>query len=265
MGMDRISLIRLLKLLPILFLVNAMFADAASPQASSLQIKVLSSEFHALNGGTPVPKDCDLQNYSAYCNESRNPTVENVMVVQDSDGKSFSIACTVDSRWSKCEPLPVGQTFDARKDKHGITVLYRDAKGKERKQLFQLLAAVPAIQPRAAVTPKSGIAATPTSPAAAAPPRAPTPAAAPPAVAVQQASPEKVLEKAKCNFSSTPSGADIILDGKYVGSTPSVIPLSSGTHVVIFSMTGFSQWKRELTVLPGSELTVGAILQKEQP
>jgi len=35
--------------------------------------------------------------------------------------------------------------------------------------------------------------------------------------------------------------------------------------VVVFSMPGFAQWKRELTVLPGSQLTVGAILQKEQP
>jgi len=40
----------------------------------------------------------------------------------------------------------------------------------------------------------------------------------------------------KCNFTSTPAGADINLDGKYVGSTPSEIMVSTGTHVVIFSM-----------------------------
>ena len=66
----------------------------------------------------------------------------------------------------------------------------------------------------------------------------------------------------KCNFTSTPAGADINLDGKYVGSTPSEIMFSTGTHVVIFSMAGFTEWRRELTVLPGSELTVSAILQK---
>jgi hypothetical protein len=55
------------------------------------------------------------------------------------------------------------------------------------------------------------------------------------------------------------------VDGKYVGSTPSEIPLGTGTHVVVISTPGFAQWKRELTVLPGAELTVSAILQKEQP
>jgi hypothetical protein len=79
---------------------------------------------------------------------------------------------------------------------------------------------------------------------------------------VQAALPDKV-ERVKCNFSSTPAGADITLDGKYVGSTPSEIELGTGTHVVVFSMPGFTQWKRELTVLPGSVLTVSAILQKE--
>ena len=56
-----------------------------------------------------------------------------------------------------------------------------------------------------------------------------------------------------------------MLDGKYVGSTPSKIELETGTHVVIVFMAGFTQWTRELTVLPGSELNVSAILQKEQP
>jgi hypothetical protein len=70
------------------------------------------------------------------------------------------------------------------------------------------------------------------------------------------------VEKVKCNFTSTPAGAEITLDGKYVGSTPSEIELVTGTHAVVFSMPGFPQWKRELTVLPGSELTVNAILQK---
>jgi PEGA domain len=73
------------------------------------------------------------------------------------------------------------------------------------------------------------------------------------------------VEKVKCNFSSTPPGAEITLDGKFVGSTPSEIELPTGAHVVVFSIPGFTQWKRELTVLSGSELTVSASLQKEHP
>jgi hypothetical protein len=66
----------------------------------------------------------------------------------------------------------------------------------------------------------------------------------------------------RCNFTSTPSGAEISLDGKYVGSTPSAISVSPGSHTVVFSMPGFAQWTRELSVAPGSDLTVNAILQK---
>src|SRR5208282_4701124 len=57
----------LIRLLPAFFLVNTMFAGPS--KAYPLQIEVLSAEFHALDSGTPVPKDCDLQNFSAYCNE----------------------------------------------------------------------------------------------------------------------------------------------------------------------------------------------------
>ena len=38
---------------------------------------------------------------------------------------------------------------------------------------------------------------------------------------------------------------------------------SSANHSVVLSMPGFAQWKRDLTVMPGSDLTVGATLQKQ--
>ncbi len=242
-------------LLPFLCLLNPILVNAS--QAYPLQIKVLSAEHRALDTGTPVPKDCDMQNYSAYCNESRNPSVENVMVVQDAEGKSFTITCTVDSRFSKCAALPVGETFDARKDKHGLTVLYRNDKGKEAKSVYQITenGSGPALPAAATAAPQpKAVAPTATRPN-------PVPANAP--VAASGAAQAGVGEKVKCNFSSTPPGAEITLDGKYVGSTPSEIAVSAGTHSVVYSMPGFVQWKRELTVLSGSALTVSAILQKE--
>ena len=66
-------------------------------------------------------------------------------------------------------------------------------------------------------------------------------------------------------FRSTPSGADITVDGRYVGNTPSEIGLSTGAHVVVLSMSGFAQWKRELTVEADSVVNVTASLQKTQP
>ena len=245
----------LLKLLPALLLLNAAFADV-STEAYPLRIKVLSAETHDLNGGTQVPKDCDLTNFSAYCNESRDPSAQNIMVVEDTDGKSFGIECITDSRWSRCAPLPVGETFEARRDKRGITVLYRTAKGKEKKQIYQLVAAVtapPALPAGAAAE---------TPPHAAAPPQnLPAPAPPPPASLV----PEVLAEKVRCSFSSTPAGAEITVDGKYVGNTPSTIAVGAGTHTIVLSMPGFTQWKRELTVTPGSEVNVTASLQKTRP
>jgi hypothetical protein len=262
----------LIGLLTVVFLGNTVFADVAS-QAYPLRIKVLSAEFHSINTSTPVPQDCDLPNFSAYCNNSKNPSVRNIMLVEDGSGSSFSITCTVDSRWSKCISLPVGQTFEARKEKHGITVLYQNAKGKQTKQFYHMVVPVPEPHPGAvAAAPpevRSTVVSSPAPPPAqtSAPVPAPAPAVAPVVRPVQQEpvqTAEKV-EKIKCNFSSTPPGAEITLDGKYVGSTPSEIPVSAGTHVVVFSLAGFTQWKRDLTVVSGSELTVSAILQKEQP
>jgi hypothetical protein len=133
----------LLRLLSVLFLFSALsvqglFADVP-PNSYPLRIKVLNIETQALNAETQVPKDCDLQNYSAYCNESNNPSAQNIMLVQDGNGKSFRIACNSDARWSKCSLLSVGETYDARREKNGIAVLYRNAKGKEKKRLYRLV------------------------------------------------------------------------------------------------------------------------------
>ena len=252
----RSALVRLSGILPAFFLFYLFYATllGATSSAYPIQLKVLSAEYHALDSGTPVPKDCDLQNFSAYCNESRNPTVQNVMVVEDNNGKSFTIACTVDSRFSKCAELPVGETFEARQDKHGITVVYRDAKGKEKKELYQVLAAAPAPQP--AVAPQQQPAAAPRSGA--------VPSPAPPVAArpVLSANSQDV----KCNFNSTPLGAEITVDGSYVGNTPSEIAVSPGHHVIVFTLAGFAEWKRELKVGEGSGVVnVTASLQNTQP
>src|SRR5271167_5195054 len=94
----------LLRLLLAWLLLSAMSASTvfantteSRSQVYPLRITVLSAETHALNGGTPVPKDCDLSNYSAYCNESTNATAQSILLVQDAEGRSFRITCTTDS------------------------------------------------------------------------------------------------------------------------------------------------------------------------
>jgi hypothetical protein len=245
-------------------LLAAVFANAAS-QKDAVRITVLDSVTRAStpdNNG--VPQNCEQLTFDAYCRSTSSVPLVSTLLVQEGNEPPFRISCTIESKFSRCTPLPKGESFDARKEKHGLAVYYVDDKGKERKQLYTLVnmsgkAAPPAAAEAVATQPVPAAAV----PRQNSPAPAPAPAPAPSVGSAQAVVPEKV-GKVKCNFSSTPAGAEITLDGKYVGSTPSEIELVTGTHGVVFSMPGFTQWKRELTVLPGSELTVSAILQKEQ-
>jgi hypothetical protein len=178
------------------------------------------------------------------------------LLVQQANEPPFRISCTIESKFSRCVPLPKGESFDAKKEKHGLAVYYVDDRGKERKQLYALVDA----DGKAGPSPTAAAAATEPVPRTA-PGLQNSPAPAPPPTAPPSRLAEKD-EKVKCSFTSTPAGGEINLDGKYVGSTPSEIAVAAGAHIVIFSMPGFTSWQRELTVLPGSELTVSAILQK---
>jgi hypothetical protein len=239
------------RLLTTFVLLSAVMSNAAT-RTQRFRVTVLSAESKTLDTNPDQPtRDCDLANYSGYCHESKVASVRNTMRVQEGSGKPFDITCVWDSRWSKCVALPIGQTFDARRDKNGITIFYENEKGGASKQLYTVLEAAQA-EPvaRAGSTPRSSAAAT---------------NAVSPVQASSTAIAEVNREKIKCNFSSTPPGAEITLDGRYVGNTPSTIGVSTGSHVVVLFMPGFVQWKRELSVAAGSEINVSASLQKTQP
>ncbi len=51
---------------------------------------------------------------------------------------------------------------------------------------------------------------------------------------------------------STPSGADIEVDGSFVGSTPSTVTVAPGSHDIAVKKTGFTTWTRKMNVLSGS-------------
>ena len=241
-------------LLAAFFLLTAVTSSAATKNIR-FRITVLSAQSQTINTNPDAaPRDCDLANYSGYCHESKVASVRNTMRVQEGNGKPFDITCVWDNHWSKCVALPIGQTYDARQDKHGITIFYENEKGGASKQLYTVVEAVQGPKP---VAPSGSIPSSPTQPSrtSAANAVSPVQAAAPAAAEVNR-------EKIKCNFSSTPPGAEITLDGRYVGNTPSTVGVSTGTHVVVLFMPGFAQWKRELTVSSGSDLNVNATLQK---
>lgn len=66
------------------------------------------------------------------------------------------------------------------------------------------------------------------------------------------------------DIKSEPEGADITIDGKYSGSTPSALKLIAGSHVLDVTKTGFSKWERTISIEAGGNINVDATLQKSQ-
>lgn len=64
---------------------------------------------------------------------------------------------------------------------------------------------------------------------------------------------------------STPDGADIEVDGKYVGSTPSTVQLKVGDHKIAVKKKGYMTWERTLMLSAGGNIVVDASLEKEAP
>src|SRR2546426_4114690 len=63
---------------------------------------------------------------------------------------------------------------------------------------------------------------------------------------------------------STPDGAEITVDDKYMGSTPSTLRLSAGDHKIKLEKPGFKPWEKTLTVSSGGTATGKAPLEKPQ-
>ncbi|MGB8013539.1 MAG: hypothetical protein WCF68_18150, partial [Terriglobales bacterium] len=146
MGMRRIAF------LAAGLLLLAMFANAAS-RSNTMRITVLDSETRALAlGDNGVPLNCEQVTFDAYCRSTRAPQMTNTLLVQEGDGPPFRIICTIESRNSRCTPLPKGESFDARREKRGLTLYYVDDKGKERKQFYSLVAGNAKADPAATVT-----------------------------------------------------------------------------------------------------------------
>ena len=64
-------------------------------------------------------------------------------------------------------------------------------------------------------------------------------------------------------FVSEPQGADIYVDGKFVGNTPSTLALPTGAHEIRVEADNFKTWTRKLASTAGSTVTIHAALTKK--
>lgn len=108
-------------------------------------------------------------------------------------------------------------------------------------------------------------AAGPTAPntASNAPPNA-APSAAPPAPS-PSAAPAVPDNAASVQLSSNPAGAEVTIDGSYVGNTPSLIKLRPGTHSITMTLPGYAPWVRSIETAAGESRNFAATLDKANP
>ena len=85
----------------------------------------------------------------------------------------------------------------------------------------------------------------------------PEPVASPAAVAPVQAQTSLVID-------SAPQGADIEIDGGFVGNTPSTVTVAPGSHQIAVKKKGFTDWTKTLAVTGGA-VHLNAELGPEPP
>jgi hypothetical protein len=69
--------------------------------------------------------------------------------------------------------------------------------------------------------------------------------------------------QAQLQVTSTPDGADIEIDGGFVGNTPSTVGVAPGQHQLSVKKTGFKPWERKISVSTG-QVNVNAALDAAQ-
>ena len=79
-----------------------------------------------------------------------------------------------------------------------------------------------------------------------------------------QAMPLSDIHSVSVSFKSVPDGADIIVDGKFIGSTPSVAQLPAGERRISIEKSSFRAWQRTVVLSPGSAINLNATLEKAQ-
>jgi len=65
----------------------------------------------------------------------------------------------------------------------------------------------------------------------------------------------------RVSFVSNPAGADIEVDGKFMGGTPAELPLASGLRTIRLSKKGFKPYQRTVQVLTGGAQRISVDLE----
>ena len=71
-----------------------------------------------------------------------------------------------------------------------------------------------------------------------------------------------VSQVSTVSIKSDPAGAEITIDGKFVGTTPSSVQLQPGDHSIAIEKVGFKSWLKTMTIAAGGSVNLDATLDK---
>jgi len=153
------------------------------------------------------------------------------------DGQGYSFKSFCRWRWSRCDWLLPGK-FPARwLNRSTLEIEYHDSKGQLKTEKIYVLDVYD-------VTPEeksSHVSPAPTSEA-----------------------PKSGLSiTSRVLVMSAPDGADIEIDGSFVGNTPSTVEVEAGEHSVVIKKVGYEVWERKLKV-SGGDIKLRADLEKQK-
>jgi hypothetical protein len=72
-----------------------------------------------------------------------------------------------------------------------------------------------------------------------------------------------MINTTRLMVASTPEGADIAIDGSFVGNTPSAVNVPEGDHTVTVTKNGYKIWERKIKSMGGS-VRLNAELEAQQ-
>ncbi|MEJ5228946.1 MAG: PEGA domain-containing protein [Pseudothermotoga sp.] len=72
------------------------------------------------------------------------------------------------------------------------------------------------------------------------------------------------IQKTILNINTTPAGAQLFLDGAYIGVSPIQVDVQPGQHTVLATMPGYSAAQQSFSVVPGETKTINLTLIPEQ-
>ena len=194
----------------------------------------------------------------------------NTTLIVDAKGTGYVIACRaalVTNFW--CKKAEAGTTIQGQLENGHLSVSDGDKPHDYQVLTSANVGPLPAIQAPQPVEKKAQVQSKP-SPTPSMPAQsvatAPAVAAKKPADNSDKSSGDASLtctspSGACVNFISEPQGADIYVDGKFAGNTPSALNLAPGSHDIRIESGKFKPWTRALDVTAGSKITVRATLE----